>query len=62
LEAGPYASLHLAPDRQTHQHPTTLFITGRMLFLLPNQQLQSTEGSSVPFYRFYCFKNLFVFF
>jgi len=23
--AGPYASLHLAPDRQPHQHPTTLF-------------------------------------
>ena len=22
--AGPYASLHLAPDRQLHQHPTTL--------------------------------------
>ena len=22
--AGPYASLHLAPDRQSHQHPTTL--------------------------------------
>ena len=24
--AGPYASLHLAPDRQPHQHPTTLFL------------------------------------
>jgi len=23
--AGPYASLHLAPDRQPHHHPTTLF-------------------------------------
>ena len=23
--AGPYASLHLAPDRQTRQHPTTRF-------------------------------------
>ena len=23
--AGPYASLHLAPDRQPHQHPTTLW-------------------------------------
>jgi len=39
--AGPYASLHLAPDRQPHQHPTTLFITGRMPFLLPSQQRQS---------------------
>jgi len=42
--AGPYASLHLAPDRQSHQHPTTLFFTGRIPFLLPNQQHQSNEG------------------
>jgi len=31
--AGPYA-----PDRQPHQHPTTLFFTGRMPFLPPNKQ------------------------
>ena len=43
--AGPYASLHLAPDRQPCQHPTTQFFTGRMPFLPPNQQRQSTEGS-----------------
>jgi len=44
--AGLYASLHLAPDRQPHQHPTTLiFFTGRMPFLPPNQQRQSTEGT-----------------
>jgi len=35
----------LAPDRQPHQHPTTLFFTGRMPFLSPNQQHQSTEGN-----------------
>jgi len=34
----------IAPDRQPHQHPTTLFFTGRMPFLPPNQQRQSTEG------------------
>jgi len=28
------------------QHPTTLFFTGRMPFLPPNQQCQSTEGQS----------------
>ena len=43
--AGPYASLHLAPDRQPHQHPTAQFFTGRMPFLPPNQQRQSTEGN-----------------
>jgi len=26
------------------QHPTTQFFTGRMPFLTPNQQRQSTEG------------------
>ena len=45
--AGPYASLHLAPDRQPQQHSTTLFFTGRMPFLPPNQQCQSTEGLCV---------------
>jgi len=44
--AGPYASLHLAPDSQPRQYPTTQFFTGRMLFLTPNQQRQSTEGTS----------------
>jgi len=39
---GPYANhLHL-----THcQHLITQFFTGRMLFLTPNQQRQSTEGN-----------------
>ena len=45
VSAGPYASLHLAPDRQPCQYPTTLFFTGRMPFLPPNQQRQSTEGT-----------------
>ena len=45
--AGPYASLHLAPDRQPRQHPTAQFFTGRMPFLPPNQQRQSTEGHTI---------------
>ena len=43
--AGPYASLHLTSDRWPRQHPTTQFFTGRMPFLPPNQQRQSTEGT-----------------
>jgi len=39
-QLGHNTSLHLVPDRQPHQHPTT----GRMPFLPPNQQRQSTEG------------------
>ena len=46
--AGTYASLHLAPDRQPRQHPTTYFFTGRMPFLPPNQQRRSTEGNTLP--------------
>ena len=42
-----YASLHLAPDRiptpATHH---SVFFTGRMPFLPPNQQRQSTEGTT----------------
>ena len=45
VSAGPYASLHLAPDRKPCQHPTTQFFTGRMPFLLPNQKRQSTGGN-----------------
>jgi len=41
--AGPYASLHLAPDNHASTPPLSFF-TGRMPFLPPNQQRQSTEG------------------
>ena len=33
------------PCRQPRQDPTTQFFTGRMPFLTPNQQRQSTEGT-----------------
>jgi len=43
--AGLHANnLHLAADRKPHQHPITHFFIGRLLFLMPNQQCQSTEG------------------
>jgi len=50
--AKPYANLHLAPDRQPRQHPTTQYhsvSTGRMPFLPPNQQRQSTEGTKYKY-------------
>ena len=44
--AGPYANnLHPRPDRQPRQHLITQLFTGRMPFMPPNQQRQSTEGS-----------------
>jgi len=44
--AGPNANnLHLAPDRQPHQHLITELFTGRMLFLTPSQQCQITEDT-----------------
>ena len=51
--AGPYASLHLAPDRWPCQNPTTQFFTGRMPFLSPNQQRQSTEVKAGYILRLY---------
>ena len=33
-------------SRQPRQHSTTQFFTGRMPFLPPNQQCQSTEGTA----------------
>jgi len=42
--AGLYASLHLIPDNHANI-PLLSFFTGRMPFLPPNQQRQSTEGS-----------------
>ena len=45
--AGPYARLHLAPEKQPHQQPTTQFFTGRMPFLPPNQQRQSTTNKVI---------------
>jgi len=40
--AGPYAGLHLAPDK--HANTLPVFLQRRMPFLPPNQQHQSTEG------------------
>jgi len=42
--AGPYASLHLAPDNHASTPPLSFF-AGRMPFLPPNQQRQSTEDT-----------------
>jgi len=35
----------------TRQHTTAQFFTGRMPFLPPNQQCQSTEGNSMALYK-----------
>ena len=42
--AGPYASLHLARTDKHASIPPLSFFTGRLSFLLPNRQRQSTEG------------------
>jgi len=43
--AGRYANhLNLAADSQPRQHLISQFFTGRMLFLTPKEQCQSTEG------------------
>jgi len=45
--AGPYAThLHLTEDRHSRLHLITQFFTSRVLFLTPNQQCQSNEGTN----------------
>ena len=45
---GPYANnLHLTSRQITMPTPHHSIFTGRMLFLTPNQQCQSTEGKTV---------------
>ena len=41
--AGPYASLHLDPDRQPHQQPTTLFFTGRCPSCHPTNSVKALK-------------------
>jgi len=38
-----------APRSRPHQHPNTQFFAGRMPFLPPNQQRQSTEDNSTEY-------------
>jgi len=42
--AGPYASLHLAPDRQPHQHPTTLFLQARCPSCRPTNSVKALKA------------------
>ena len=42
--AGPYASLHLAPDRQPHQHLTAQFFTGRIPFLRQTNSVKALKA------------------
>jgi len=47
-QLGHNASLHLAPDRQPHQHPTTLMIfTGRMPFLPPTNSVKALKATLI---------------
>ena len=43
--AGPYASLHLAPDRQPHQHPTTLFLQAGCPSCRPTNSVKALKAT-----------------
>jgi len=44
--SGQNALFALTPDRQTHQHHITQFLTSQLLFLTPSQHsCQSTKGN-----------------
>jgi len=46
--AGPYASLHLAADRQQHQHPTTQFLQAGCPSCCPTNSVKALEAISFP--------------
>jgi len=59
--AGPYASLHLAPDRQPHQHPTTLFLQAGCPSCHPTNSVKALKANIIsvkkigyPFFMFAC--------
>jgi len=43
--AGPYASLHFAPDRQPHQHPTTLFLEAGCPSCRPTNSVKALKAN-----------------
>jgi len=45
--AGPYAGLHPAPDRQPHQHPTTLFLQARCPSCRPTNSIKALKASKI---------------
>jgi len=50
--AGPYANhLQLAADSNHASTASTHLFTGQMLFLMPNQHCQSTEGNPQEYKR-----------
>jgi len=42
--AGPYASLHLAPDRQPHQHPTAQFLQAGCPSCCPTNSVKALKA------------------
>ena len=48
--AGPYASLHLAPDRQPHQHPITLFLQAGCPSCRPTNSIKALKASKPYWY------------
>jgi len=45
--AGPYASLHLAPDRQPRQHPTTQFLQAGCPSFRPTNSVKAVDFDAV---------------
>jgi len=44
--AGPYASLHLTPDRQPHQHPTALFLQAGCPSCHPTNSVKALKANN----------------
>jgi len=47
--AEPYASQHLAPDRQPRQHPTTQFLQTGCPFCRPTNSIKALKATTLNF-------------
>jgi len=54
--AGPYASLHLAPDRQPRQHPTTRFLQAGCPSCRPTNNVKALKAHLTANLYKYLFK------
>jgi len=55
--AGPYASLHLASDRQPRQHPTTLFLQAERPSCRPTNSVKALKANTATQQRKHKYKK-----
>jgi len=58
--AGPYASLHLAPDRQPRQHPTTRFLQAGCPSCRPTNSIKALKATNMQQQQYATQKGIYL--